>query len=380
MGKHRGNGEGTISQRKDGRWEARVSQGFMDGKPRRKVIYGKTRKEVADKLKVALHDVHRGLPLPDERVSVEIYLKRWLADVANPTLRTGSYENYERKIRLHVLPHVGRLPLAKLGPQELSSLYAKLLAKELAPATVQYIHAILHRALDQAARWNLIPRNPADLVDAPRPGRHEVCPLSPEQVSTLFAAASGDRLEALYVVAVTGGLRLGEILGLRWADIDWDVGTLQVRRSLTRTKAKGLGFSEPKTAKGRRSVALPAFAIDALRHHKARQNEEKMLHRDVWDDGDLIFPNEVGRPIERQNLIRRSFKLLLKKAELPDVRFHDLRHTAATLLLRLGEHPKVVQERLGHATIAVTMDIYSHVMPDLQRDAATKLDRLLAVR
>jgi integrase len=364
----------------DGRWQARVDLGYVDGKRKRKAIYGTTRAQVARKLTAALHDHQRGLPLPDERLTVESYLARWLEDVAKPTIRTSTFEGYERKVRRHVLPHVGRLALAKLGPRDLSELYAKLLANGLSPATVQYVHAILHRALDQATRWNLIPRNPADLVDAPRPERHEMAVLSPEQVSTLLTAAAGDRHEALYVVAVTGGLRLGELLGLRWADLNWENGTLQVRRTLGRTKKYGLSFSEPKTQKGRRSVTLPQVAIEALRRHKARQNEEKMKLRNVWDDGDLIFPNEIGRPMERQNLVRRSFKLLLKKAELPDVRFHDLRHTAATLLLRLGEHPKVVQERLGHATIAVTMDIYSHVMPDLQRDAASKLDRLLATR
>jgi len=180
-------------------------------------------------------------------------------------------------------------------------------------------------------------------------------------------------------VAVPGGLRLDEILALRWDDLDWQTGTLQVRRTLTRTKKDGLTFGEPKTAKGRRSVTMPAMAIDALKRHKAKQVEDKMRHRDVWDDSfDLIFPNEIGKPIERQNLVRRSFKLLLTKGELPDIRFHNLRHTSTSLLLRLGEHPKIVQERLGHATIATTMNVYSYVMPDLQRAAATKLDGLLS--
>ena len=376
----RGQGEGSITQLADGRWQARVDLGWVDGKRKRKAIYAKTRVEVSKKLNKSLTDHQNGLPLPDERLTVDAYLTRWLSDVAKPTVRTSTYEGYERKVRLHVTPELGRVALAKLGPRELSKLYGTLLAKGLAPATVQYVHAILHRALDQAMRWNLIARNPVELVDAPRPERHEVTALSAEQVSKLLATAAGDRHEALYVVAVTGGLRLGEILGLRWADLDWATGALQVRRSLGRTKQNGLAFTEPKTQKGRRSVALPTIALDALRRHTGRQLEDKMKVRNLWDEGDLIFPNEIGRPIERQNLVRRSFKLMLTKAELPPIRFHDLRHTTATLLLQLGEHPKVVQERLGHATIAVTMDIYSHVMPDLQQAAATKLDRLLAAR
>lgn len=165
---------------------------------------------------------------------------------------------------------------------------------------------------------------------------------------------------------------------MRWEDLDWKTGTLQVKRTLSRTKKDGLTFGEPKTAKGRRSVTLPTIAVDALKRHRVSQAAERMRVRDIWDDAnDLIFPNEIGKPIERQNFVRRSFKVLLKKAELPDIRFHDLRHTSATLLLSMGEHPKVVQERLGHATISVTMNTYSHVLPDLQRDAAAKFDRLL---
>jgi integrase len=380
MPKRCGRGEGSITQLADGCWQARVDLGWVDGKRKRKAIYGETRAEVAGKLIKALSDHQGGLPLPNERLTVEAYLRQWLDDCAKPTVRVSTYENYERKLRLHVFPTLGRASLAKLGPRELSGLYAKLLSRGLSPSTVQYVHAVLHRALDQALRWSLIPRIPAELVDAPRAGHHEVTVLSREQVSALLAVAAGDRLEALYILAVTGGLRLGELLGLRWSDLEWDAGILQVRRSLTRTKQNGLTFSEPKTQKGRRSVTLPSIAVEALRRHKARQNAEKMKVRDVWDEGDLLFPNEIGRPIERQNRVGRSFKVLLTKAGLPHIRFHDLRHTAATLLLQLGEHPKVVQERIGHATIGVTMDIYSHVMPDLQRDAATRLDRLLAAR
>ncbi len=380
MAKRRGHGEGSITQRKDGRWQARIDLGWIDGKRVRKSFYARTRQEVAKKLTKALSEYQSGLPLANDRLTVEKYLSRWLDDVARPTVRASTFEVYESRLRLHVLPHVGRIALAKLAPAELSQLYTRLLAKGLAPATVRYVHAILHRALDQATRWNLIPRNPADLVDAPRLDHHDVTALSPEQVAALFDAAKGERLEALYVVAVTGGLRLGEILALRWSDLDWDARTIQVRRTLGRTKKNGLAFGEPKTPKGRRSVTLPAFALDALRQHRARQIEERLKLGAAWEDLDLIFPNEVGKPIERQNLIRRSFKKLLQKAGLPDVRFHDLRHTSASLLLRLGEHPKVVQERLGHSTISVTMDVYSHVMPDLQRDAAAKLDRLLARR
>jgi integrase len=374
MPARRGNGEGSIYQRSDGRWVGSVSV----GKGKRKYLYGKTRREVAEKLKKALAEQQQGLPLANEKQTVDQYLQRWLEDSARPTVRAGTFESYQRLIRLHVRPHIGKVPLARLTAQDLSRLYRTLLDHGLAPRSVQYVHAVLHRALGQALRWNLIARNPAELVDAPRPKRKEIAPLTPDQAKALLDAARGDRLEALYVVALTSGLRLGELLALRWADLDGERGELHVRRTLVRTQA-GLSFNEPKTAKGRRTVRLPSFAVAALREHRARQLEERLRIGPAWDGQDLIFPNEVGRPIDRQNLIRRSFKKLLQKAGLPDVRFHDLRHTAATLLLRLGEHPKVVQERLGHSTISVTMDVYSHVLPDMQRQAAEKLDTLFGV-
>lgn len=166
-------------------------------------------------------------------------------------------------------------------------------------------------------------------------------------------------------------------MGLRWQDVDLAAGSLSVRRTLVRT-SQGWSWAEPKTAKGRRSIALPALAVEALRQHRVRQLEERLRAGGLWEDHDLVFPNHTGKPLERQNVFKRSFRPLLAKAGLPYIRFHDLRHSAATLMLSLGEQPKVVQERLGHSTIGVTMDTYSHVLPDMQRKAASRLDALFA--
>lgn len=314
----RGKGEGGISQRGDGRWVGRVDLGWIDGRRHVKAYYGATRRQVAEKLKVALRDQQQGLPLPDERQTTGRFLIQWLDDTARHSVRASTYDSYSRLIRKHVIPTLGRTALARLSAEDLASLYSDLLDKGLSGRTVQYAHAVIHRALKQAVRWNLIVRNPADAVDAPRP-------------------------------------------------------------QLGRT-SQGLAFSEPKTTRGRRSITLPKVAIETLRAHRAAQLEARLAVGSAWEDQDLIFANVVGRPLERQNVQRRSFKPLLRRAGLPDIRFHDLRHSAATLLLSLGEHPKVVQERLGHATIAITMDIYSHVMPDIQRDTATKLDAHFAVQ
>jgi integrase len=373
----RGQNEGSIYKREDGRWAGTLSLGYELGKRRRKTFYGATRKEVQQKLATALSDLQGGLPIPVGRQSVRQYLVAWLNDVVRPSVRLGTYESYERLLRVQVFPIIGRIPLTKLGPQDLVHLYGSMLRAGSAPRTVQYAHAILHRALKQAVRWNLVARNPVDAVDSPRPAKIEIRPLNAQEASALLEAASGDRLHALYVLAITTGMRQGELLGLRWDDINWMGQQLHVRRQVRRLNA-GVIFNEPKTARGRRVVTLSDLAVRALRTHRSVQLEERLCAGAHWTDGDLVFPNSLGRPLQTQNLIRRSFRPLLLKAGLPRIRFHDLRHTAATLLLMQGVHPKVVQELLGHATIAVTMDVYSHVMPSLQREAASKLDALFA--
>ncbi|CCF85557.1 tyrosine-type recombinase/integrase [Nitrolancea hollandica] len=378
MASRRGHGEGSIYQRDDGRWCASVNLGYVDGKRKRKDIYGKTRKEVAEKLKIALREQQQGLPVAVERQTVGQFFQHWLTTVARHTVRESTWDSYEMRVRRDVLPHLGRKQLAKLTPQDLTDLYSRLLAQGLAPATVQRTHAIIHRALKQAARWGLVGRNVADLVDAPRPAKHEITTLDRTELDRFLMAARGDRFYALYVLAVFSGMREGELLGLRWADVDFDAREVRARRQAGRTKT-GMRFSEPKTAKGRRSVALPDLAIDALREHRRSQLEARLATGPEWEDHDLVFPNLKGKPVERQNLARRSFKPILRRTGLPDsIRFHDLRHAHATMLLSAGVHPKVVQERLGHSTIGVTMDIYSHVMPQMQRDAADRLDHLFA--
>ena len=276
-------------------------------------------------------------------------------------------------IRLYIAPELGHRSLSRLAPQDLESLYGKLLAKGLSPRSVRLVHAVIHRALRQAERWSLVSRNVARLVDAPRPAAAEIRPFSPEEIRQLLTAAEGDRLGALYVLAVTSGLRQGELFGLRWADVDLDSELVRVRQQLHHTR-DGWTFTEPKTRAGRRTVAIPRIAVAAMRQHRVRQNAERLRCGPAWEDLDLVFTNETGRPCERRNLVRQSFQPLLERAGLRRVRFHDLRHSAATLLLAEGVHPKVVQERLGHASISITMDTYSHVLPTMQAEAAAKLD------
>jgi integrase len=231
----------------------------------------------------------------------------------------------------------------------------------------------LHKALKQALRWGLVPRNVCEAVDPPRVHREEIRPLSPKQARALLTAAREDRLEALYVLAIHCGLRQGELLGLRWEDIDLEARTLQVRRTLTAAK-DGPAFTVPKTAKSRRSVNLTPGVVAALRRQRERQLEERKRLAELWHDQGLVFATEVGTPLHRGNLSSRSFKPLLEKAGLPSsVRFHDLRHTCATLLLSKGVHPKLVQDLLGHSNVSVTLDTYIHVLPGMGDQAASAI-------
>ena len=281
-------------------------------------------------------------------------------------------------MELHVLPMLGKVQLQKLSPQHLQKLYNQKLAEGYAPQTVKHIHRVLHRALGDALRWLLVARNICDAVDAPRVPKKEMQALTGEQAQQFLAVAAGDPLEALYVVALTTGMRQGELLGLKWTDLDLAVGTVQVRRTITRLAKKGFTVSEPKTAKSRRKIHLTHLAIEALKRHRIRQNEAKLAAGPAWDEQGWVFCNTVGRPIEVGNMIRRSFRRILTKAELPIIRFHDLRHSAASLLLSLGVHAKIVQELLGHSQISLTLDTYSHVLPSLQEEAVNRLNTLLS--
>jgi integrase len=267
---------------------------------------------------------------------------------------------------------------ACLGILNVRRLYREKLDSGLSTRTVQYIHVTLHKALGQAVNDGLVPRNVTEAVKPPQIKREEINPLILEQVKELLKAVHGDRLEALYVVAVTAGLRQGELLGLKWEDVDLEQGTLQVRRTLSATKKGTPTFGVPKTAKGKRSIKLTDIATKALKRHLILQFGESSRLEGLWRDHGLVFTTQVGTPLNRHNLVSRSFKPFLVRASLPEIRFHDLRHTCATLMLTGGIHPKVVQEMLGHANVSVTLNTYSHVLPNMQGEAAVKIDFMLS--
>jgi integrase len=375
--KERGNGTGTVYPRKNKQGKVigyRGSYFAPDGK--RRYVSAKKKSDAERALRQAMTDAERGLVFEAGTVTVEEYLTRWLTDSVRDTVRNTTFERYEQITRKHIVPEVGRVKLKALTPANVRGLYRKKLEAGLSARTVQYVHVTLHKALKQAVRDGLVPRNSTEAVKPPQVRREEICPLAPEQVRMLFKAAKGDRLEALYVLAVTTGLRQGDLLGLKWDDVDMEAGTLSVRRTLTTAKG-GPVLSPPKTKGSRRTVKLSQMALEALRSHLARQLEENGVGS-LWRENGLIFASEVGEPLDRRDLTTHRFKPLLKRSGLPKIRFHDLRHTCATLLLSKNVNPKIVSEMLGHATIAITLDTYSHVLPTMQESAAKAMEDALS--
>ena len=368
MAKRRAFGEGTIYRRPDGRWSAQLR--LHDGT--RKTYYGRSQREVRDKLADAKAALAEGVHVGGRSQPLAKFLARWLESI-QPSVRASTFVSYElNALRLTV--HIGRVHLAQLSPEHIQAAYGRLLASGLSARSVQQAHAVLHRALHNAVGWRLIIRNPCDFVSPPRPRRDEMKTLSPEELQRLFDATREERLFALWVLLGTAGLRLGEALGLKWEDVDLGLGRLVIKRSIQSQRGGGKVFVEPKTSKSRRTVHLADIAIEALAEHRRRQNLWR-LAAEHWNDQGLVYPNLTGGPMEA-GIANKQLTKALERASLPRIRVHDLRHTAASVLFAAGAHPKVVQELLGHSTITLTLDTYSHVIPAMHGDAARRLNEL----
>ncbi len=375
MAGRRGHGEGSIYQREsDGKWCAVVDLGYINGTRKRKVIYGDTRKEVAEKLKVVLREQQQGLPVATERQTLAQFFTKWLEDTIAPNRRAKTYRSYEQMARCHILPMLGRIQLARLEPQQVQALLTQKQAEGLSPRTVAYIRAILRQALNRALKWGLVARNVATLVDPPTVEQFKIRPLNPTQAGQLLEAARGDRLEALYRVALSLGLRQGEALGLRWEDVDLEGRVLHVRVALQAVKGK-LELVEPKTDNARRTLPLPAALAASLKVHRARQLEERLKAGGAWQDWGLVFTTRNGTPIHPRNLVR-AFHALLQRAGMEAMRFHDLRHSCLSLLAAQGIPARMAMEIAGHSDIRLTQNVYTHVYDDAKRQAADVMDRL----
>jgi len=383
MAKKRGNNEGSIYRRKNGTWAAQYTVWTAEGRKRRSVS-GKTRAEVSRKLTEAMADRDGGFLYEAGKLTISEYLDCWLADAVKGTVKETTYANYAYITHKHISPALGHVKLKTLTPAHVRSFYGEKARTNLSAATVKKMHVVLRKALSQAVSDGLIPRNAADGVKPPRvsaPGE-EIKPLDSEECALFLEASRGERLEALYMVAVHCGLREGELLALRWEDVCLEDAkpAVLVRRTLTRGE-NGRGWvvgASTKSGQGRR-VRLTRQAASALKDHRKRQLEERLRLTGLWQDQGLVFPNETGSLFNPSNLRNRSFKRIKARAHVrEDLRFHDLRHTCATLLLSEGVNVKVVSELLGHASITITLNTYSHVLPDMQDSAADAMEAALS--
>ena len=374
----RGQGEGSIYKRKDGRWVAVANLGYQNGKLKRKSYYGESRKEVSDKLTAALSDLKKGIPIITDRQTLAEFLWSWLSDVAKPSVRPKTFKTYSYLVRIHIEPSLGNRNLVKLGPQDIQRFLNDKGQSGLSPKTVRHIHATLRSALNVAMKWGLVSRNVATLVATPRLQKKEVRTFTPEEARTFLEVIRGDRLEALFSITLALGLRQGEVLGLRWQDIDFDSRTLRVSVALQRID-KEFQLVEPKTERSRRTLPLTETIYSTLRAHRSRQLEEKLAAGPYWPENGLVFTTRIGTPLEPRNVVRK-YKALLKKAELPLYRFHDLRHACASFLIAQGVPARTVMEILGHSQISLTMNTYAHVMPAMKQDAVDLMDAILTGR
>jgi integrase len=380
MSNRAASGESSIYKGEAGRWHGYVSMGLKEnGRRDRRHVSGARRSDVVAKVRALEAKRDTGTAEAAGRApTVADWLDHWLEHIAPRRVRARTQESYEALVRLHLRPGLGHHRLDRLQPEHLEQLYGSLLEdKGLSPATVLRLHRVLSRALRVAMQRGKIGRNVATLVDPPAVKRSTAAlPLTVDEARRVLQAAEQGRNSARWTVALAVGLRQSEALGLRWSDIDLDVGTLTVRRGLHRVAGKGLVYEEPKAERSRRTLALPAQLVEALRRHRVVQLEEREAAGSLWEEHDLVFAQVTGRPLDKRS-DWEAWKALLKRAAVREVRLHDGRHTAATLLLSEGVHPRVVMELLGHSQMRTTTDTYSHVMPALAKEAAAKMGTAL---
>lgn len=367
----RSNGEGSVSARKDGRIEVKFT--LPSGK--RASVYGRNRGEALRKKDEAIKKARKGIDPKAERQTLAVYLESWFRDVASPKNRPSTLKSYRSYLDTHIIPELGDIPLGDLTPVRVQSFLNSRSKAGLSPRSVQYVRAILRAALAQAQRWGYVERNVAALATPPRMAHQTVKPLDAAQAQRLIDATRADRMGPLFSLAIYTGLRQGELLGLRWPDLDLDAGTLSVRQTVQKIDG-AWQFVEPKSERGRRTLPLPPQAVATIREQKARVREARALAGDRWTEWGLVFPSTLGTPLDGPNVTHR-LQAALEEANLPRQRFHDLRHCCATLLLTQGVPARVVQDVLGHSQVSLTLGTYSHVMPAMLQESADAMERAL---
>lgn len=367
---------GQIINRGTRKWLVRVYLGEVDGKRKyhNKTING-NRKDAERYLHKALLERDTTGFIEPSSESLSVYLDRWLKIVVKQRVAAKTYQSYQDIVNAYIKPGINDMPLSKLTSEQIQEFYNTMMDKQLSARTVRYAHAVLRSALNQAVKWNMIHRNPADLVDLPKHQKAEMKVLNLEQAAKFMDVIVYSKWKPLFSLLLASGMRPGEALGLKWTDIDFAEKRIHVQRALSRTKS-GWKLEEPKTPQSRRSIPLPDEVIDDLSEHRDVQDAHKAQHEQYVDYG-LVFTNTNGEPPDQRNILVKHFKPLFAENGLPDIRLYDLRHTCATLLLSAGINPKIVAERLGHSSVTLTLDTYSHVLPHMQTDATDKLSAML---
>ena len=366
-----------VTKRSENRWQVLVFQGRdATGKKRFhiKTVKGtkKAALQYAREIEAAISTGNYAEPT---KQSVAEFLNSWLDGTASQRLRDRTLASYRKLVSTYIVPALGERKLSQLRLPEIDKLYAEMRSRGLSPRTVRYTHSVLRSALNHAVRARLLSHNPTDYATLPRQERKEMRCLTPAEANAFLLAAREDRWHPLWEILTLSGLRPGEAFGLKWSDITGN--TIGVQRALLTAGEKWV-IAEPKTRRSRRTVPLAESTMKALQKHRRLQAQEKLKAGANYRDNDFIFANSTGMPLDIKNITARHFRKVLAAASLPKIRLYDLRHTAATLMLAAGVNPKVASERLGHSTIVLTMDTYSHVLPDMQQDAVDRVDRLLA--
>lgn len=363
---------GQIRQRPNGSWEGR----YWAADGRRRSVYAKTRREAQERLRAALIAADNGVRPIAVRVTVGAWLNEWLESSVAERTRPRTLASYRSTVQRYIEPSIGRIPLAKLEPEDVNRMLRRLRSEGLSPTTVRYAYAVLRIALGRALKSGKVVRNVAMLVDPPAMNKRELHPLTADQVRAFLDSIEGSRHETLYLAAVSLGLRQGELLALRWSDVDLEAGTLTVRHTLRITDGE---LAEPKTERSRRTLRLSPGLSASLRAHKARQAAERLAAGRRWRDRGFVFASSVGSPLNASN-VTHSFQADLARAGLPRQRFHDLRHAFATLQLEDGEELAVISRMLGHANFSTTANVYAHVTPASLQRSADRMDAILRRR
>jgi integrase len=376
--KRRASTAGQIIPRGENTWLVRVFMG-RDGRGKRrylnKTIKGK-KKDAQDYLSKTIAAISTGTFIEPSSLTVKEYLDKWLEAAARPRVSRRTADGYAGLLERYIHAPLGSKRLDSLKPLDVQDVYGEMLARGLSARVVRHTHSALRNALKQAVKWGMLSRNPAELVELPKVPHKERRVLALAEAQQFLEAAGVMPHGLIFEFALLSGMRPEEYLALQWKDIDFERGTVQVRRALVRHK-KSWSFEEPKTARSRRTIFLPAPLLQRLAAHKRTQAEARMKLGAAWQALDLVFCSEGGTPHTIPNLTYRYFRPILTKAELPRIRLYDLRHSCATLLLVAEENPKVVSERLGHSSIVLTLDTYSHVLPTMQQKATARLEKLV---